>query len=167
MRDITNVNSLSPNKFNVIVEKLPHVTWFAQRVNIPGISFNPVPVFTNRKVDYSIPGDKIIFEDCIIGFTVDENAGSLVEFYKWIVENVAQGKPAFSDITILLLTNNSQPNIELKLRNAYPYMMGSVLLDTTQEEMNILTNDVTFKFSHFEIVTPTSNVCVANTNQKI
>ena len=111
-------------------------------------------MFTNKKVDYSVLGDKIIFEDLILGFAVDENLATIKELFEWIKESTAKGSPVFSDMTINVLTNNSQPNIQYKIYNAFPYLVGSVLLDVASPDLEVPTNDVYFKFSHFDIFTP-------------
>lgn len=148
MRDIKNVNLLSPNKFSLVIERFPHVTWFSQRANIPGVSIMATPVNIPEFVDYTVPGDKIIYEDFIIGILVDENLQVYKEIVKWMRESI--GKPLFSDMTLKILTNNSNENLNIKLFNAYPYSISPTLLDSSVAENSVLSTDVYFKYSHYD-----------------
>lgn len=148
-----NPNLLSPQKFRVNIHKFPNVQFFTQRVAIPGVTTNPPEIPTNTGLSYFHLADKLIFEDFYVGFLMDENLVGYTELLNWFYESVQTKKePPFSDMSINLLTNNSNSNKILKLYNAHPFTLGGVLLDVEMSEQTPITVDLFFKYSHFEIV---------------
>ena len=52
----------------------------------------------------------------------------------------------FSDMTIMLLTNKSNPNYEISFTDAFPTSLSGVQLDVTQQALDPIVVDVTFNF---------------------
>lgn len=151
-RTITNFDLFSPNKFKVVIEKFPATNFFAQTILIPGFSIGAIPHPTNTWADISQPGDKILFEDLVVSFLLDEDLVTQKELMDWtygIVRGLVE--PRFSDISIIALTNNSTKNKTYKFFNCYPYSTGSFSVDTKVPEDQPITLDVIFKYSHYEI----------------
>ena len=150
--NVTNFNLQSPNKFKIVIDRFPGVNFFAQRINIPDVTIGTSPVFTNRVVDYTVVGDKIVFGDVIISFLLDEDLKAYKEILGWIYKaGDSELNIPFCDMKVIGLTNNSNSNTTFKFYNAFPYTIGNILLDTTISEDSPLSIDITFKFSHFQI----------------
>lgn len=150
-----NKNNFSPNKFKVTMSRFPTIEYTAQSANIPGISMGTPQIPTNKWLDYYVIGDKLIYNDLNIGFMLDENLKSFRELRDWLYA-VMSTKEVISipraDIDILLLTNNSNQNLILRISGAFPYMMSDVNMSYQMDENFPVTVDVTFKFVEYEII---------------
>lgn len=150
---MTNFNLLSPNKFRIVINRFKDVSMFAQRVVIPGATMGTPMRPTNRYTDYFELGDKILYEDLIVSFLLDEDLETQESILQWMKEGASSelDSERFSDLSLIVLTNNSNKNKTYKFYNTFPYTTTSAMLDTGLTEDNPLTLDVIFKFSHYEI----------------
>lgn len=147
-------NLLSPNKYQVVISKFPNVNYFTQRVPIPTVTLGQAVQATNQEVDIKWPGDKLEFEDLILSVMMDENLAGYQEIYDWLFECASSEMhedDVFSDISIIMLTNNSNKNKILKFHNAWPQTLGNILMDVTATEDQPLSTDIIFKYTHFTI----------------
>lgn len=150
-----NTDLLSPNRFQVVIAKYPNVTYFAQRVPIPSVNLGTTHQFTNQEVDIKLPGDKIEYDDLLISFIIDEDVASFAEILRWIQDAAGSElspQDLMTDLSIVILTNNSNKNKTFKFYNAFPYSISNIMLDVTVSEDQPLTADVMFKYTHFTIV---------------
>lgn len=164
-----NTNYLSPSGFNVVIQKLPTVAFFAKSVNIPGISvnnpylptpFNPVPQ----------PADTANHALLSFTFNVDEDLKNWIELYAWLIgmtfpEDYIQwttfigannslkhkGDAVYSDITVQTLTSAKNPNVEITYHNCIIRSMGNIELRNDQTDITPVECSATFDYSHFSI----------------
>lgn len=150
---ITNLSTLSPNKFTIVINKFKPLAFFAQSIIIPSSSIGQNRMPTNRSKVWSTPGDTIEYDDLVIGFILDEDLKAYQQIKAWMeaIVNDPDPKDRFSDITIYLLTNNSTKNFTFTFKDTYPFTLGTIAMDTTQGEDQALTLDVTFKHTTFDI----------------
>ena len=79
-----NLNYLSNISFRLTMEDSPHLTWFCQAVNVPGVSIEGIDVFTpHATVPYA--GNKVSFEELVVRFIVDEHLKNWSEIYNRII----------------------------------------------------------------------------------
>lgn len=144
---------LSPNKFKIVIGRFPKVDFFTQRVPLPTITLGRTIKTTNREVDIKYPGDKLEYEDLIVSILIDEGLEGYEEIHKWMNEAALaeDDNDFFSDMSILVLTNNSNKNKTFTFHNCFPQTIGNILFDTTATEDQPLSVDVIFNFSHFTI----------------
>lgn len=171
-RNPDNTNLLHPNKFVFTCSRLPNLQYFAQSLNIPGISmseaYQPTPF-----VDLYPPGDKAIFDMFFVTFLVDEELTAWTEVYDWIwamtfptnfddygdLSTLFQQKtgyqkekfPQYADTQITLLSSSNNPIIKFHLKDCYPTSLSNFPVSTTDSPDNVITADVTFRFSYFTI----------------
>ena len=150
---ITNFSSLSPNKFKVVIALFPQLSFFSQKVMLPSIRMGQNAMGTNQYIKWSTPGDTITYDDLVVSFMVDEDMIAYRILKKWQEEMTREEMPKkrFSDLSIMVLTNNSTSNLEYRFLNTYPVEIGGLLLDTAQDENVPFSVDVVFKHSNFEI----------------
>lgn len=151
--EITNFSQLSPNKFKVAISLFPQTTFWAQRIVLPTITQGANRMGTNKSIVWWDPGDTLEYDDLIVSFMVDEDMLGYRILKKW-QEDMVNGEipeKRFSDLQIILLTNNSNKNLSFKFRNTWPYLITGIMLDTGQAEDAPLTIDVNFKISNFDI----------------
>ena len=79
-----NLSLLSPVGFRFLLNNRPHVQYFCQAANVPGISIGTIPHATPLKT-YPIGGDEVTFEELSIRFIIDENMKNWREIYDWII----------------------------------------------------------------------------------
>ena len=168
-RNPRNTNSLVANKFQVNFTRLPNMTYFCQSVSLPGLSLGEVPRNTPF-IDLYSPGEKLIYDLLSFTFIVDEDLGSWREIHDWMramtfpvdfseYRNLPKlnkfankPQPQFSDATMTILTSSFNTNYNIRLYDCFPISLSSVLFSSTDSPENIITADVSFRFSYFDIV---------------
>jgi hypothetical protein len=165
----SNLNQFNAVSFEVSISRLPNVEFFCQRIAIPSVvlgeAFQPMP-FMNLPVE----GDTLTFEPLNLSFILDEDMQNYLEVYNWMTalgfpreygqfatlkeaSEASEYSSMFSDMTIMLLTNKSNPNYQVNFTDAFPTSLSSIQLDTTQAGLDPIIVDVTFNFKGmFDIV---------------
>ena len=137
----TDLNFLATHRFRVVLWRAPAIQYFCQETNLPGMAMGsasqPTPF-----VDIPHPGDKIVFEDFVMTFPVDENMQNYREIATWIIglgfprqygqyAEIAQSKIGIkSDIGLIILDSNFQPNHTVIFHDAFPTALSGINFDT-------------------------------------
>ena len=158
----SNINQLNIVSFEVNFSRLPNVEYFCQRVNIPAVilgdTFQPTP-FLNTPVE----GDTLTFEAVNISFILDEDLTNYREMYEWMTalgfpreygqfsslqeaKTISETASKYSDMSILLHTNKSNPNYQIKFTDVFPTSLSAVQFDTTASSLDPIVVDATFSF---------------------
>ena len=118
-------NYLSPIGFKVVVERLPNVEFFTQRINIPGLSMSAPAQVSPIHAIYQTP-DRIEYADLDLTFIADENMANYEEILRWMegMGTPEDTKQRFdlerskfgskSDISILIENSARNSNIRFK-----------------------------------------------------
>lgn len=78
-----NKNALQENAWRFSLIRLPTVTYFAQDVELPGVSQTPIQ--ENYRNNYIwVTGRKLDYDDFSITFKVDEDFGNYLELFTWL-----------------------------------------------------------------------------------
>lgn len=162
-----NLNPLSPNGFQFSIKKLPELTYFAQDVELPGISLpaisNNTPFSTTK-----LAGDLMSYEPLDITFMVDEKMSNYLAIHDWIV---AMGFPQnyeqyiswqnkdnfllselaknYSDGVLQILGSNNEPIQTITFIDLIPTALGSIQFTTTSEDVLYIICTVTFEYSYY------------------
>jgi hypothetical protein len=163
-KDPANKNFLSPVGFRFEIRKLPHVNWFLQSVNIPGMTLGeaiqPTPF-----LDTFQPGEKITFDPLNITFKVDEDLKNWTELQEWLFAlgtpnnfdeyrknvNKRGGEAIFSDGTLVTLNSYMNANYELVFKDLFPISLSELQFDTTMADIDYLTASATFRYVNYEL----------------
>ena len=158
----TNLNQLSVVSFEVSFSRLPEVQYFCQRISLPtvvlGETNEPTP-FLNVPLE----GDTLTFEALTLSFIIDEDLQNYISIYEWLTalgfprdyaqfRTLKQPKDAgktdslYSDLTIVLHTNKSNPNYRIKFTDCFPTSLSSIQFDSTPTGMDPIVVDTTFNF---------------------
>lgn len=162
----SNKNFLSPLNFKFSIKKAPHVNFFIQEVNIPAISIPPA-INPNPFVNIPHSGEHITYNELTIKFKVDEDLTNYLEIHNWLKalgkpENFnqykeIQDKPMYtgdgimSDISVIVLSNNKNPNYEIVYKDAFPVSLSDLVFNTTEGTINYLTASANFKYLMYDI----------------
>jgi hypothetical protein len=149
-------NFLSPTGFRFSIKRLPNVSFFVQAATIPGLSMGVTDSPTPFKTIH-FAGDKLQYEQFNITVRVDEYMDSYNEIFDWIVglskpqsfdqyKSLQQSDDGlYSDATLTILDSRKNPGIEVTFKDMFPISLGSIVLDTTETDVNYKTCDITFQ----------------------
>ena len=160
----SNINQLNIVNFEIGFSRLPTIEYFCQRVNIPAVilgdTFQPTP-FLNTPVE----GDTLTFEAVNMSFILDEDLQNYIEMYNWMTalgfprdysqfrslqkplqDAAGQEDSKYSDLTIVLHTNKSNPNYRIRFTECFPTSLSSIQFDATPSGMDPIVVDATFNF---------------------
>jgi len=166
MTDITNKNFLSPLNFKFMLKRAPHVNFFIQRINIPGISLPRVET-TNPLLNIAFAGDHLQYDTLEMTFKVDEDLQNYLEVHGWLRSQGKQSHaeykalasiPAFtgeglkSDISLTLLTSNKKANYEIVFKDAFPLSISNIDFDTTDEDIQYVVATASFRYLYYDIL---------------
>jgi len=165
----TNLNQLNVVSFDVSFSRQPAVQYFCQRINLPSVVLgetNEPSPFMNLPLE----GDTLTYEALSISFIVDEDLTNYTEVYNWLTalgfprefsqfsalkepESASKSLSKYSDLTIILHTNKSNPNYKIVFTDCFPTSLGSIGLDATPTGMDPIVVDATFNFrGMFDII---------------
>ena len=151
----TNLNQLNVVSFETNFLRMPGVSYFCQRVNIPGITLSNTNLSTPF-ANIPIEGDVLEFEDLTIGFIVDEDMQNYLELYNWLQslgfpdkysQYDNEDSSIKSDMNILLHTNKSNPNYSIVFKDVFPVSLGTIAFDTNATALDPIVIDAGFKYS--------------------
>ena len=157
----TNLNQLNVVSFDVTFSRLPAVQYFCQRISLPtvvlGETNEPSPFMNNP-----LEGDTLTFEAMTLSFIVDEDLQNYISIYEWmtalgfpreygqfaVLKEPSTGSTTtkYSDLTIVLPTNKSNPNYRIIFTDCFPTSISSIQFDATPTGMDPIIVDATFNF---------------------
>ena len=79
-----NLNYLSNISFRLMIEDTPHLTWFCQSVNVPGVAIEAIEM-VNPFANIPYAGSNVTFEELSITFIVDEHLKNWIEIYDRVI----------------------------------------------------------------------------------
>ncbi len=161
-----NKNFLSRGGFKLTIQRAPHLNFFAQRVNIPGLSI-PSTSQPNHFVEIPHSGEHIDFDIFAVTFKVDEDLKNYMEMHNWIrglgfPDNYGEyatlasgdkilGQGIKSDISFFILSSHRNPIFEVVFKDAFPVSLQGLEFDSTLEEVDYLDCTVTFMYTSYRI----------------
>lgn len=164
----SNINPLSPNGFQLTIQKLPDLIYFSQTVNLPGIQL-PHITFDNMFVAIPISGTNIQFDTLDVEFLVDENMNNYLMIYNWMI---AMGYPQnfdqyinfqnsdirglvsdlaknYSDGTLQILGSNNTVIKSVTFVDLLPTSLSTISFSSTNLDVSYITATVSFQFTYF------------------
>jgi hypothetical protein len=167
----TNLNQLNVNSFDLSFSRLPGVQFFCQRIALPTVVLGEVAEaspFMNNPLE----GDTLTFEALSLSFILDEDLKNYIEVYDWMTalgfpkeyaqfaqlkrppdtSSTSQTASLYSDLTIVLHTNKSNPNYTVSFGDVFPTSLSSIQFEASNTGMEPILVDATFNFrGQFEI----------------
>lgn len=162
---VTNKNFLSPLNFKFQLKRAPHVNFFVQRVNLPGMSLPSVDV-GNPLINVPYPGDHLSYDELTVSYKVDEDLRNFMELHTWLralgKRNYAEyralagalatsGAGLKSDISLTILTSNRNPNYEVVFKDAFPISVSGIDFSTMDEDVDFVESTATFRYVSYEV----------------
>ena len=168
---IANRNFLAPVGFKFSLSKFPKVTFFSNTARIPDLTLGTAIQSTYLK-DIDIPGEKLTFGDLNVRFLVDENLENYMKIHNWLTglgfpesaqefinkttdkDGLRDMKDQFSDGSLHILNSNFKDIAVVKFKDLFPTYLTSLEFDATESDINFFTADVTFKYTIYDILSP-------------
>ena len=152
----SNLNQLNVVSFETNFLRIPGVSYFCQRINIPGMNLaNTIMSTPFANIPYE--GGVLEFEDLSISFIVDEDMQNYLELYNWLRAlgfpdryteyNNQTGKDQKSDVNIIIHTNKSNPNYNIVFKDVFPVSLGVINFDTNNTDLEPIIVDASFKYT--------------------
>lgn len=159
-----NINFLSPNGFELVIQKLPHIEWFVQDVEIPGVDA-PEVIQPNPLVPIKQQADQMNFSPLSISLAHDEEMKCWEELFKWKLgiafpneskehADLKKGSTLppnglFSDLSIIVATSHHNPNLIFTFKDAFPISISSLSLTSKNTDVPTLNFTVSFSYTSF------------------
>jgi hypothetical protein len=167
----SNINPLSPNGFMFSIQKLPELNFFAQSVNLPGITLGS-PEYGNPFQVQPIPGESLTYDQLTVQFLIDETMTNYQAIYNWIV---ALGFPNdyeqyttfvsednrgitselatnYSDATLQILSGNNQVVKTVQFVDLFPIALDSLQFSGANTDVQYLIGNATFRYGYYKIL---------------
>lgn len=182
---VENPNILQSNGFLVSINRLPNVSYWSQSVTLPGMSVqNPEQV--NPFSRLPTVGDRVDFDPLSISFSVDEDLKNWAEIMKWFVgfgfpanfdefkfgvldevgSQPGSDKNFYSDISITILSSHKNPIATFVFYDCVPTSVSGIDLTVTDTSLSPIVATVTFDFSHFSILKPSTTETIDTLSNK-
>ena len=155
-------NYLSPLEFQVTVKRLPEVEFFTQALEIP--SLTTAGLVVDKPFNYThITPNKVSYSNLNLSFIVDESMKNYKSVMDWITgvsfpqnynqfKNVKDSEEGLtSDISIIMLNSNKNPNIIVNFIECFPISLSPIRLDTTAQQLIYPTAIASFTYTYFTI----------------
>ena len=168
---IANRNFLAPVGFKFSLSKFPKVTFFSNTARIPDITLGTAIQSTYLK-DIDLPGEKLTYGELNVRFLVDENLENYMKIHNWLTglgfpesgqefinkttneDGIRDLKEQFSDGSLHILNSNFKDTAVVKFKDLFPIYLTSLEFDATESDINYFTADVTFKYTIYDILSP-------------
>lgn len=163
---VPNKNFLSPLNFKFSLKRAPHVNFFIQKVNLPGLSLPEIDV-NNPLIRVPYPGDHLLYDELDISFKVDEDLRNYMELHTWLralgKRSFAEyrelmAKPSYSgesirsDISLMVLTSNKNANYEIQFKDAFPIKVSGIDFSSVDQDVDYIEASATFRYVTYDIV---------------
>lgn len=165
-----NTNILHPNGFIIQITRADTITFFAQRVNLPGLMINNSKQ-NNPFVPIPVPGDTAQWDNLQISFLIDEDLRNWEEVFNWFTgitfprdyqqfidqANETSGpKPRsevnmYAQVTVIVLNNQKNPIVEFIFEDCIPANLEGSMLDITQSDVDASLTTLSLEFSNYRM----------------
>lgn len=161
----SNKNFLSPVGYKLEIPRAPNFNYFIQAVDFPGISLAKVEAPTPFR-PLNLPADHIDHDELEITFKIDEDLKGYLEMYSWMKalgrpdsgeqakeiysKQPGDGEGIYSQVSLVLLTSNMQPNIEFKFIDVLPLRLSGFRLESNVNDIEYVTASMRLSFRTFE-----------------
>ena len=164
----SNINTLSPLGFRLGINKLPKIDFFAQSVNLPGISIGQLEQ-ANPLIMNPIPGEMLTYQELTIQFMVDENMANYKSVVNWLeglgfpedhkqyADYIEEDKVSiselaknYSDGTLQILGSNNVPVQSLKFKDMFPTSIEGLQFNSADSDVTYLVGNASFRYTSYK-----------------
>ena len=155
-------NYLANNYFKMEFTRLPTVTYFCQRVNLPSLSFTPVEKANPTGIIEKWMGGRYLFEDLTVSFQVDESMKNWLEVYNWMgsispswdhgsLISGQYNQDFFSNATLNITNSAYKPKLKVMFHDLFPTSISGIDFDSTSTENEPVIATATFAYTYYTV----------------
>jgi len=145
-----NYNDANSSNWYAIISGYEDIVFKLVRCPIPNISLGSITVGTSENVDIKIAGDKMIFDEPVLEFYVDEGYDNYLLFVEHMFHNSQNTDKQYFDIDIHLLDNHKNfIKKRFTLVDAFVNNLSELDLENNDEETNMKCT-ATIVFTEFK-----------------
>ena len=161
-----NPSHLQNNGFQFYLKRAPHVNFFVQKTEIPGIELGNIREETPF-ADLVFEGDHMHFEDLEVTFLVDEDLSGWFELANWLIAlGRAKDSAAYaelekqddinqlgirSDILLIIEDNKRNAHVEVVFENAIIDAISGLRMDASPSGVTYMPIQARFSYSTYKI----------------
>lgn len=162
-----NLNYFIPTGFKFMIDNIPHVNFFCQSTNLPGLSAGQ-HLLTNPLRDIPIAGDKVQYNELRVRFIIDEELQNWLEIYNWIkgitfpdnqeqyakLANADVPNPrgeVYSDGSLVILTSNKNAQYVAKFTDLFPVDLTDIEMSSDVADAETVAADATFAYATYNV----------------
>jgi hypothetical protein len=162
----STLNFLPALDFKLIIKRCPHVEFFCQKINLPGMTGESAPVnipFATIKRNY----DHLNFHPLTVSFKIDEDFINYMEIHNWmralgspkdtigykqLKQNAEySGIGLYSELSVMFLDSKKNPKIEVTYLDAFPTDISDLYFETDAADVKYHLATVTFDYTLYTI----------------
>jgi hypothetical protein len=153
-------NYLLNNSFKFSIDRIPYVTYFCQKANIPSLDFGIVEQPTKYGTRLQLAGTLYDFSVLEISFIVDENMKNWLEIFDWMksmgsmenfTENVSK-KQQQTDAEMIIMSSAYRPILSVQYKGVFPVNIGGIDFDSAVADPEPVLATATFQYRSYDIV---------------
>ena len=150
----TSINYLQQPAFRFDIQRLPFVSYYCQRVNLPGISVGSVDFPTKGLRRIPVSGD-IVYNNLSVEFFVDEDLLNWLEVMRWL-RSIANSEDfdeyngfgnSYSNATLIILNSAMNANYKVEFKDIVPTSLTDINFDSTVSDISPVTATVEFEYT--------------------
>jgi hypothetical protein len=158
-RQPKNQNYLQLNEFRFVLHRTPKMVYFCQQVYFPGLTVTPLVQPAPFSTPIMRPSNKIQYENLDLTFLVNEDMENWKEVRYWMqgltpekdFERSLSEKERYSDATLILMTNASNPFFYITFTNCFPVSLSGIQFSSSVEDIQPAKASIRFEFSGYSI----------------
>jgi hypothetical protein len=167
-RQPKSLNPMQLNEYKMVLHRTPHIVYFCQSINLPGIQSTPITQPSPFAQDIKRSPGKVVEDDLTVKFIVNEDMSNWMEIYNWYnaitpfksFDNQIPPQREFerySDLSIIIMNSKSNAILKFTYMNAFPIKLAGLDLDSTINDINPAVSEVSFGYTGFTVETLKNN----------
>lgn len=149
-----NRNPALNTSFLLEIPLYREVNYFIQTAEVPGLTMSGVDTpFMNYQGN--VPSNRIDYDQLNLTMIVDEDWENWYSIVKWMQRIRRNNTPItedMSDMTLHLFNSVKGKGKRLYFHGAYPVLLGSIPLDSTQTDVNPLVCSLAIRYQDYELL---------------
>ena len=153
-------NYLLNNSFKFSIDRIPQVTYFCQKANIPALEFGFVEQPTKFGNKLQLSGTLYDFSTLEISFIVDEEMKNWLEIFNWMkslgsMEDFSLNVPTNqhqTDAEMIILSSAYRPTLSVQYKGVFPISLSGVDFDSAVADPEPVLATATLQYRSYDIV---------------
>lgn len=145
-------NQLTSSRFTLTIsgDEFRDVVAAITEFTHPGVNSNAVAQ-PARQIKIPRVGSSIEYEPLVVRVLLDSDMNIYSAIYDWLRDNIETEEETERDLTLTIYNKNGGREKDIRYLGAFPTSIGPLQFTSTDQNDTIVSADITFAYSHFEI----------------